>query len=107
MATSPNPIEDAPDEHSNGALNAQDCTPLMFLEIELEDVRDGMVLRFQPLDAANGWGHPPQTGVSVVRREHFSPLDEDLVIDAEDLPCTRVSEIYRSYRVSALTPAIY
>lgn len=107
MATDTTPAQDATAAAFGSAREVMDYTPLMFMEVEPEDVREGMVLRFQAREDGYYFERNRKTGVAVVRTEHFSPLDEALVIDAEDMPAYRVSHLYRDYRVSALTTAIY
>ncbi len=80
--------------HFTSGTTARDCTPLMFVEIELEDVQEGMALRLQE-------GGDTETLIGVVRLEHFSPTDEGLVLDVPYRNANLLT-IFREYRVSAL-----
>lgn len=87
-----NPVANANDP----GTNAQDNTALMFTPIELEDVKPGMTLRF--------YGDN-EIIVSTVRIEHFSPVEEAIVVDAIYYNA-RLDAVFRDYKVTALVPAL-
>lgn len=89
--------EDAYRSPTDGATEAEPGVALSFEPIALADVRPGMTLRLQRDEPS--W----ETVVGTVRTEHFSPIDEALVIDALYRDA-RVSDAFREgrYKITAL-----
>jgi len=84
-------IEIAADETTDPATTAQQGVGLLFMPIELEEIKPGMTLRF--LDER----HTGETIVSTVRLEAFSEFDEALVVDAI-YPNARLRDVFGDYR---------
>lgn len=72
------------------ATKAQTGWGLLWMPIELEEIKEGMTVRFQ------GQSYTDATIVSTVRMESFSETDEDLVVDAV-YPNARVRYVFDDF----------
>lgn len=98
MPTFINNLPDAePEADFLRGTEAPTSTAVLWQTIDLEDVREGMTLRFRAVGQ--------ETIVCMARVEHFHPVDSDLVVDAV-YPNARVRDVYSVYtEVAALRVA--